>query len=512
MKRVAMLVHNEVFKDARVRKEARTLIDAGYDVDIFGITRDWLDHPLSVEGARVELLHNTNQAKVKSFLRLSKGAFESVTVLLLLLLLGIAITYFDLAAQLRGALLALTLAYSVSLSLPRNSSARRTFASIIKITIVVVAAACTLELVRRGIFAPWDVALILFPLWVVARLNISPASIRRAAADLYNHKVKARGREVHYNRIAGLLKTRVLKGDYDIVHCHDIIALVAGGNIKKKRPKIKLIWDAHEIYEEVANSTALDRKLMQKIIKANERHVDQFITISESFKEFYSKNYKLPPAHVVMNATRFTGAPEDDGRLHRAAGLVRDQRILLYQGGFSLHRGLEKLMEAAANLPTGWSVVAMGWGRFKDDLEALAAELRVGAPAGRAPLVVVPPAPHEELARWSAGGTLGIIPYEDVCLNHTFCTPNKLWEFPNAGVPIIANDLVEVGKIIRTWGTGFLLPRNFTSSDIVQALLAVTGDEISASKRKCLAFSEQMSWTSFEPELLAAYGSDGSND
>ena len=36
--RVAMLVHNEVFRDARVIKEAKTLWKAGYTVEIHGIS------------------------------------------------------------------------------------------------------------------------------------------------------------------------------------------------------------------------------------------------------------------------------------------------------------------------------------------------------------------------------------------------------------------------------------------------------------------------------------------
>ncbi|HYE68658.1 MAG TPA: hypothetical protein VEA58_08600, partial [Anaerovoracaceae bacterium] len=47
-------------------------------------------------------------------------------------------------------------------------------------------------------------------------------------------------------------------------------------------------------------------------------------------------------------------------------------------------------------------------------------------------VVFIPPAPQNDLALWTAGGTIGIIPYEKIGLNHWFCTPNKLWEYPNA--------------------------------------------------------------------------------
>ncbi len=47
----------------------------------------------------------------------------------------------------------------------------------------------------------------------------------------------------------------------------------------------------------------------------------------------------------------------------------------------------------------------------------------------------IPPAPQKELKSWTQGATLGIIPYEGKMLNHWIATPNKLWEYPSAGVP-----------------------------------------------------------------------------
>ena len=69
-------------------------------------------------------------------------------------------------------------------------------------------------------------------------------------------------------------------------------------------------------------------------------------------------------------------------------------------------------------------------------------------------VVFLPGVPNSDLKYWTAGATLGVILYENTCLKHLFCTPNKLWEHPAAGVPILATDLKEIAKMVSDHGTG----------------------------------------------------------
>lgn len=503
--RVAVLVHNEVFKDARVRKEAATLVAAGYDVDIFGITKAWTDHPSKVEGAHVELLLNqggSRRGKIKAYMQ---GLIpEAILVISCASLLGLAVSSADAPWMLRIVIsLILSTVFLVG-CLKRNSPQRRKRNSFVRHLLSGVAAVATVLLIHFNVFSPWDMAWVGFGVWGLLRLDPSPARL----AKLYNKLrslVAKSTRESRYNQLATLLADRVLAGEYDVVHCHDIIALVAGGRIKRQKPQTILIWDAHEIYEDMANAAPREKALVQSIIKKNQKLIDGFITINESIAKFYQQKYAFPPASVVMNATRFAGQVEYDGRLHRAAGLNNDQKILIFQGGLGPHRGITQLLEAAINLPYGWSIVMMGWGNMQKEVAQTIADLGEQFPAGRAPLCLIPPVPQEELAEWTAGATLGAIFYEDVGLNHLYCTPNKLWEYPNAGVPIVATALVEMAAMINAWGTGILLPRACEASDIIDLLHAVTDEKIAELKQKCAIFSREMDWSKYESKILQHY-------
>lgn len=496
--KVAVLVHNDVVKDARVRKEVGTLVAAGHDVRVFGMTRQHSQtaYPSTVEGAPLELIDYStllSTSRLHNLFPVVQAVVELVLVSLALLAV-VFLTQYGAAWHNASAFILLVAAVLPLLVVRRFKLRALNFvaASILAIGLLVANYLSPTTYVAAGMMT-----------WILFRYDITRKCKKAIRAVL--RRLMPNARAVRFKVMAKLLAERVLQEEFDVVHCHDIIALIAGGQIKRAKPHIKLIWDAHEIYEDLANFGEHDGKIMQKVIATNQELVDGFVTISQSFADFYGSNYKLPPARIVMNATRHNEDVSDDGRLRAAAGLDATRKILLFQGGLSPKRGMSQLMEAARSLPQPWSIVAMGWGKLEGKLHAVANELAATTAKGKQPLVVIPPAPQEELQYWTAGADIGIIPYENTGLNHLYCTPNKLWEFPNAGVPILASRLVEMERMISEWGTGFLLPRKFTAQDIVFFLRTLDEKSLEEKKANCATFSKKMGWEIFEPVLLDLY-------
>jgi len=89
--------------------------------------------------------------------------------------------------------------------------------------------------------------------------------------------------------------------DYDVVHCHDLDTLQIGVWLKKKKKGLKLVYDAHEIYEFMLKEThpilaKFTSKMEKKLIKI----VDHLITIDEPFKNYYKKIFSNSIT-IVMN-------------------------------------------------------------------------------------------------------------------------------------------------------------------------------------------------------------------
>ncbi|MGM1028350.1 MAG: glycosyltransferase [Actinomycetota bacterium] len=303
-------------------------------------------------------------------------------------------------------------------------------------------------------------------------------------------------------RIQGETVFNAVRADFvpDIVHIHDHVALTAAP-LYKEAFGCPLIWDAHEIYEALASLEDVRAAVNARIIEQNAAHVDGFITLNRSIAGFYRDKYPaLPEAVLVPNAVERVAQTSYDGRLHAAAGLVPEQKILLFQGGFAPHRGIPHLLEAAALLDEQWTVVFMGWGKLEDQIRAVAEE-DSSRPAGRPRVAMVPGAPHDELLSWTAGADLGAIPYENTGLNHLYCSPNKLWEYPAAGVPILATDMPEMKDKIETFGIGFTVGRALDPKEIADKVNALTEDQLGQFARNCGDFADIDNWQRYEGRM-----------
>ena len=294
----------------------------------------------------------------------------------------------------------------------------------------------------------------------------------------------------------------------DVIHCHDCMALPTGWLVKRAL-KIPLVYDAHEIYEAAVARTFGITDYYARIHAKYLPRVDAFITINESAALYYRYAYpSAPPAVVIRNATNLAPAAAYDGRLHRAAGLPTREKILLYQGGFTADRGLPVLVRSAPLLPEGWTLVMMGWGPLAGELKQIAslAGARTRPDSMSDKVRFVPGVPASELLLWTQGATVGIIPYENKMLNHWISTPNKLWEYPNAGVPLIVQPFPEMRRVVETYRCGWILPEELSPGAIADLIASLTDDMIAAARAGCRHFVEEDSWSStYEGRLLDLY-------
>lgn len=286
----------------------------------------------------------------------------------------------------------------------------------------------------------------------------------------------------------------------DIVHIHDHLALSAA-SMYKDAFGCPIIWDAHEIYEDLASIEKDRAEVNSRIIRENVPHVDGFITLNQSIADFYREKYTdLPAAVLLPNAVERVAQTSYDGRLHEKAGLKPDQKILLFQGGYSPHRGIPALLEASNLLLEGWSLVFMGWGKLEAEIRGYA-DADSDRPEGRARVAMVPSAPHDELLKWTAGASLGTIPYENTGLNHLYCSPNKLWEYPAAGVPILASDMPEMKKKIEQYDIGLTVGRELVPAEIAAAVNSLTDSDIEQMRLNCGVYAAAENWQHYEPLL-----------
>jgi len=290
-----------------------------------------------------------------------------------------------------------------------------------------------------------------------------------------------------------------------ILHCHDVYTLPLGAAARGLL-SCRVVYDAHEIYEEAADAGPAQARRFGRIHRACAWACDGFVTINPSIAAWYAENHpRLPPAVVVMNAAPALPAIRYDGRLHRAAGLPPEVKILLFQGGLKAMRGLEEVAAAAGHLPPPWAVVMMGHGELREPLARTARDLakKIGRP--HPPLTLIPPAPLAELPLWTAGAAVGLIPYLKRGLNHWYCTPNKLWEYPSAGVPVLASPFPEMMKLIQAHGFGWALAPDWKAESLAAQVAGLRPQDLDRAREGCGRLMAQENWAKQEQHLLGLY-------
>lgn len=278
----------------------------------------------------------------------------------------------------------------------------------------------------------------------------------------------------------------------DLIIAHDLPQLFAGAAIKKDL-KIPLIYDSHEVYSEIGTLNKKEKNFLKLREKKFINKCDVMITVNPCAAEWFEKEYNIK-AYSITNATDLPKGfshNEKHDLIRKKLKLGKDIKILSYQGWFSTEgRGLQELIEAMKYVRKDVHLTMMGYGDF-DFFRNLIDKHGV---TGRVHLMEA--VPWQELLWWSASADVGIVPYQPVDFNHVICSPNKIFEFIAARLPMLVNDL----KYLRivTEDTGFGIARKMTNpiemSNAINEMFDEKLGHIAKAKAKLISDGEEWEW------------------
>jgi len=288
----------------------------------------------------------------------------------------------------------------------------------------------------------------------------------------------------------------------DIVHAHDLPQLRSGVEIKHKLA-IPLVYDAHELYPEIDTLSSKQKKELSSIERKNIRNCDAVITVNPFIAKEMANRYSINEPHTILNATNVpeTFVKSSCQKFHERFNLSKDVKVVLFQGWMSKTRGLQNLVESMSYVENASiHLVFMGYGEAKDELIALASELAIDKKVHFMDAVS-----QDELLYWTASADAGFIPYQPVDLNNYYCSPNKLFEFIQAELPIIANDLPFLREII--YGNDFGIVQKLETPEDYAAAINCMFSNNSLKKYICQLKEKknQYSWAVEEKKLLKIY-------
>jgi glycosyltransferase involved in cell wall biosynthesis/ubiquinone/menaquinone biosynthesis C-methylase UbiE len=289
-----------------------------------------------------------------------------------------------------------------------------------------------------------------------------------------------------------------LKTNADVYHAHDLNMLLAAYRCSRLNSS-KLIYDSHEI--------ATDREgIMVKsywdfLEWALIKKADKVIFTTHTRAEFTSQKYDISLPEVIHNYSE-THSKIEKVDLRAMLGLGQDEKIILYQGGLQSNRGLEKLIEAIPLIQKG-IITFIGDGVLRENLEFQVKRARLNERVRFMGMV-----PVEKLLSYTACADVGLQILQNTCFNHYSTISNKLFEYLMAGVPVVASDFPEIRRIIEEFNAGVLIDPH-KPEEIAKGINYLLEDE---ERRKEMArnakrASRRYNWQNEEPKLFDIYNS-----
>jgi glycogen synthase len=274
----------------------------------------------------------------------------------------------------------------------------------------------------------------------------------------------------------------------------------------RRRYGARTIYDSRDVFMRSRKFARLGRpgrSVLEWVERRWARGADRVLTVNDAYAGLLEEQLHVPRPVVVMNCREIWTPPSPRPDLIREAlDLPAETAVVLYQGIFTIERGIEQAMDAILQVPSA-VLVLMGFGT---DQRKLADAVTRPPYLGR--VLLLPPVPPQDLLAWSASADALVMAIQPTTLNHRYTTPQKLFEGMAAGVPVVASDLPGMASIVRATGAGVLCDPTSPSS-IAAAILSI----VNASPEERLAFRErsqraahdQYNWEAQRDTLLDVY-------
>jgi glycosyltransferase involved in cell wall biosynthesis len=284
----------------------------------------------------------------------------------------------------------------------------------------------------------------------------------------------------------------------DVYHAHDFETLPCLW-LAARLHGARLVYDAHEL-----SADRQTHRVAGKLIAAVEgvlaRRADAMITTTKMRAEHFVRHYSVAPPIVLQNRPRYYAARRGD-LLRRQLDLPADGRpIVLYQGVLFSGRGLELLLDAAAQLPDAYFVI-LGSGKIEHAIDQRILDLGLAARVFRLPAV-----PFAELFAYTVSADIGVHLLQNSCLNHYTTDSNKLFEYMMAGLAVVMPDFPEIRRIVDAEGIGVLVD-SASLADVVKGIRSLVEDPalLAACRARSLAAAQRYTWEAQEQALVQEY-------
>lgn len=280
-----------------------------------------------------------------------------------------------------------------------------------------------------------------------------------------------------------------------LLNANDLDTLLANFLVARLKG-IPLVYDSHEYFTEVPE--LVHRPRTRRLWLSLERWIfpqlQHAYTVNDQIARVYSQAYGVA-VKVVRNVPLV--------RVHPNVGRSLSPRILIYQGALNLGRGIDLMIRAMSHLPGDVQLWIAGDGDVAEALRELTQEQGLSARVkfwGRVPM--------DELMVLTCQASLGFSLEEDLGANYRYASPNKVFDYIQARVPVLVSDLPVMRALVEEHGVGEVLPEEARTPRGLAGRVQRMLSQAPAYERyvqHCQRAAEQLNWEQEQTRLQAIY-------
>jgi glycosyltransferase involved in cell wall biosynthesis len=275
---------------------------------------------------------------------------------------------------------------------------------------------------------------------------------------------------------------------FDLLHVNDLDTLLAGRLVCliKRKP---IVYDSHELFTELPE--LINRRSTQKVWQILENALVKKLkycsTVSTGVANVLWAKHGVH-FEVIRNLPFKKVMPSRSN----------NSKTIIYQGALNVGRGIDKLIRAMELLPD-LSLIIAGTGTIDNELKSLAKELNLDSRIqflGR-----IPP---DKLHSITCSASIGVSIEEDMGLNYRYALPNKLFDYIQAGLPVLTSNLPEMEKIVNQYNVGLTIDSKCTSKQLASIISSMinSNDNITDWRHNATIAASILNWENEKQKLI----------
>jgi len=282
----------------------------------------------------------------------------------------------------------------------------------------------------------------------------------------------------------------------DLFYANDLDTLAPMFLLSKLKKK-PLIYDSHELFCEVPELKAsrIKKSIWQKLEGYIIPKLKTCITVNDSIAKIYEAKYNVP-FYIIRNISDFdqTFIPKSRVQL----SLPEDKKIILLQGaGINVDRGAEELIDAMEFVQNAVLYI-IGSGDVWDNLKQKVSFNK----SIQNKVVLINKLPKSELINYTFNADIGLSIDKNTNLNYLYSLPNKIFDYIQAEIPILASRLPEIENVILQYKIGDFID-DHNPKTIANKLNEMLYSQQLSSYKKYLAIAKkEITWKSEKEKLL----------